>query len=84
MNSWLDTSFAENYVEITPEHKPGMNQYCQGNVNRNIVSDRGKVIRLFYHAMVRLWLVLYALRMETAPRGAKTINRELENIIKRG
>lgn len=40
MNTWLDTSSAENDVEVTPEHKPGMNQYCQGNVNRNTVSER--------------------------------------------
>lgn len=58
MNTWLDTSSAENDVEVTPEHKPGMNQYCQGNANRNIASERGKVIHPFHQAMVRLWLVL--------------------------
>lgn len=73
MNTWLDITSAENDVEVTPEHKPGMNQYCQGNVNRNVVSERGKVTCLFWQAMVRLWLVLYALRMETVRRGAKMI-----------
>lgn len=81
MNTWLDTSSAESDVEVTAEHKPGMNQYCQGNVNRNVVSERGKVTRLFCQAMVRLWLVLYALRMETVHRGAKVTIRDLGNII---
>lgn len=82
MNTWLDITSAENDVEVTPEHKPGMNQYCQGNVNRNIVSERGKVTCLFWQAMVRLWLVLYALRMETAQR-SKDDHRRSSLFIKR-
>lgn len=48
MNTWLDTSSAENDVEVTPQHEPGMNQQHQGTINRNIASETSKVTHLFY------------------------------------
>lgn len=48
MNTWIDTSSAENDVEVTPEHEPVTNQHCRGNVNRNTVSETGKATHLLY------------------------------------
>lgn len=70
MNTWLDTSSAENDVEVIPEHKPGMNQHCQGNVNRNRVSERGKGKTL-----------TGAVCSQDGNRRAKIIIRDLGNII---